>query len=1101
MLPSLVASSAEPSAAELEFFEEKIRPILSEHCYRCHSRREGATKGSLALDTREDILKGGNSGPLFNPGNPDESLLLRAVRYEEEDIAMPPKDGRISRRKIGLLEDWVEMGCPHPKSEGLTADDVRRKAGEHWAFKPISRPPAPAAGNKAWVRTPIDAFILARMRSKGLTPNPPADKRTLIRRAHFDLVGMPPTMEEFDAFMSDPSDKAFEKVVDGLLNSKRHGERWARHWLDVARYADTKGPVNNRREDPRYPYAWTYRDYVIDAFNDDKPFNRFILEQLAADRLKGAKTEDLAGLGFLTVGKRFDNNADDVIDDRIDVVTKAFLGLTVTCARCHDHKFDPIPTADYYSLHGIFASVAEPTDLPLVDPGDNSKALRDFLRRYPAEAGEARAKREQLLGSLRKQARERASDYMVAVYDVPLQRGNARRNVTGMGLSFPIYQRWVEFIEARDKAKDPVLAPWFIMGRLNPDTFERTAKAPAAAFAEDQFPGRPVNPIVRKLFLRAVPQSRAQLAAWYQALFEEAAKQWREVVALAAKRRQSPPAGLPDPDWEQIRQIIFAPGSPASPSDLELIQSVDDRDKQRDLVKQEGEIIDYLWAHPGTPGRAMILVDSPMAHDSPVYIRGDANDPGAVTPRRFIEAISPPKREHFDQGSGRLQLAEAIASPDNPLTARVIVNRVWAAHFGEGLVRTMDDFGTRAEGPSHPELLDWLASWFIDNGWSLKKLHRLIMISNVYRQSSENNPRHAQIDPGNYLLWRANVRRLEFEALRDSLLAIGGTLDERMGGPPVDLSAHPYQRRRTVYGMVDRGKLDTVFTTFDFANPDFPTGKRFETTVPQQALFLMNNQLVIEQSKLLVARPDFRELKSDAERVTHLYRLIYQRKPTEKERELAVKYLGAQDELLDMQFNHPIWQYGHGSFDYANRKTASFQHLPHFGRDTWFDAKGRLGPLSLDATGGQPGLLPGISAIRRWTSPYDGVVTVKGALVHKEEPGDGVVGRIVHSRIGEIKRVIAHNDERPTFLDVIVKRGDTLDFMVECRRVPRADRFEWAPDITMSFIDDKVNTQGIGEKWSAEKDFSGPKTTARALASWERYAQVLLLTNELAFYH
>ena len=1096
-----VVHAAEPSASELEFFEEKIRPILARQCYSCHSDREGKTRGGLALDSRAAILKGGNSGPLFVEGNPEDSLLIRAVRYEEEDLQMPPKNGRIARREIGLLEDWVEMGCPHPASSTPSMSAAKRQASSHWSFQPISRPSVPNVQDNGWIRTPIDAFILAKLKSKGLQPNPAADKRTLIRRANFDLTGMPPSMREFDDFMADSSDEAYAKVVDRLLNSKRYGERWGRHWLDVARYADTKGPVNNRREDPRYPYAWTYRDYVIRAFNEDKPFNRFVLEQLAADQLKDATAKDLAALGFLTVGKRFNNDRDEVIDDRIDAVTKGFLALTVTCSRCHDHKFDPIPTADYYSLHGIFASIVEPNDLPLVDPRDNRKELRDFLRRYPAAAGEARAIREKTLGSLRKQAREMASEYMKATVDVPRMRGNARRNATGMGLNYRIYQRWAEFMKARDAAKDSVLAPWFIMGRLNVATFERTAKSPTAAFARNEFPGRPVNPIVQNLFQRGAPRSRDQLAGWYQTLFEEAARQWREVVTAAAKRRQAPPPGLPDPNWEQIRRIIFAPGAPSSPTDLELIQAVEDRDQQRNLVRQEGKIIDYLWAHPGTPGRSMIVVDSPMPHDSRIYIRGDADDLGAVAPRRFIEAISPPEREHFSLGSGRLQLAEAIASPDNPLTARVIVNRVWAGHFGEGLVRTMDDFGTRSEAPSHPRLLDWLATWFIDNGWSIKKLHRLIMLSSVYQQGSANNPRHAHIDPGNYLIWRTNVRRLEFEALRDSLLTIGGTLNERMGGPPVDLSEHPYQRRRTIYGTVDRGKLDSVFTTFDFANPDFPTGKRYETTVPQQALFLMNNQLVIEQSKLLVARPDFRALEKDPERVAHLYRLIYQRKPDEKEYQLAVKYLAAQDDLLNMQFNNPIWQYGHGGFDYNTRKTAAFAHLPHYGRKTWHDAKGNLGPLSLDATGGQPGLLPGMASIRRWTSPYDGAITIKGALIHKEKIGDGVVGRIVHSRIGEIKRVIAHNNERPTFLDVVVQRGDTIDFMVECRRVPRADRFEWAPDITVSYLDDKTKTQGIGEKWSAEKDFSGPKTTARALASWERYAQVLLLTNELAFYH
>ena len=1101
LLLTVAASAAEPSVRDLTFFEEKIRPILSRSCYSCHSDREGKTKGGLALDSRERIQQGGNSGPLFVAGSPDESLLVKAVRYDDEELQMPPKGKKLSRRDIGLLETWVEMGCPHPRSTGPMVTAALRRARGHWAFQPIQRPSPPQVANHAWVKTPIDAFILAKQVQKRLSPNPAADKRTLIRRANFDLIGLPPSMDSFDAFMADGSDDAFAKVVDRLLDSKSYGERWGRYWLDVARYADTKGPVNNRREDTRFPYAWTYRDYVIDAFNDDKPFDRFILEQIAGDQLKGASVKDMAGLGFLTVGKRYNNDSDEVINYRIDVVTKGFLGLTVTCARCHDHKFDPIPTADYYSLHGVFSSVVEPNELPLINPKDNSRELRDFLRRYPKEAGEARAIVETRLGGLRKQARERASDYMIAAIEIPKERGSARRNAESRGLNYAIYQKWVRFMEVRKAVKDPVLAPWFVMGPLNNATFERSARAPTAAFARNAYPGQTVNPLVAKLLQRGTPQSRQQLASWYQGLFVQAAKYWGETIAIAQKRRTAKPLGLGNPHWEEIRRIIYAPGSPASPSDLDLIQAIDDRKQQRDLVKKEGEIIDYLWKHPGTPGRAMILVDSPMPRDSKIYVRGDANDQGAVAPRRFLEALSPPGRKPFQHGSGRLELARAIADPENPLTARVIVNRVWMAHFGEGLVRSVDDFGSRAELPSHPELLDWLATWFIDNGWSIKRLHRLIMLSNVYLQSSADNPRHAQIDPGNHLLWRMNVRRLEFEALRDSLLAIGGRLDTRMGGPPVDLTAYPYARRRTVYGEVDRGKLASVFTTFDFANPDFPTGKRYETTVPQQALYLMNNQLVIEQSKMLVAHPEFRELKTDAARMTHLYKLIYQRKPTRMEFQLASKYLIGQNNLITMQFNNPIWQYGYGGLDYTTRKTTAFAHLPHFRKDTWFDASRKQGPLSLNATGGQPGLIPGIAAIRRWTAPVSGAVTIKGALIHKEELGDGVVGRIVHSEQGEIKRVIAHNTVRPTFLDVVVNKGDTLDFMVDCRRIARADHFEWAPDISISFKAAGMKTLGIGEKWSAEKDFSGPKTTARAMASWERYAQVLLLTNELTFYH
>jgi hypothetical protein len=582
--------------------------------------------------------------------------------------------------------------------------------------------------NDSWAKTPIDKFILAKLEDRGMKPNDIADKRTLIRRATLDLIGLPPTAEEVQDFLNDNSPKAFEKVVDRLLRSPHYGERWGRHWLDTARYSDTKGQIRRQREDPNYPFAWTYRDYVIRSFNDDKPYNLFILEQLAADKLPATaqNKSNLTALGLLTLGDRFQGMQHDIINDRIDVVTKGFLGLTVSCARCHDHKFDPIPQQDYYSLHGIFASSREPPVEPVVSKVFNTPEYHDY------------------------------------------------------------YQ-------------------------------QRMALQDAKEALEEKF---------------------------------------RE-----ARRKR---------DQQAIRQL------------------------QRQIRENTTAVARLEMTHPAAPVRAMALEDVPKPKDSPVFIRGEAENRGPIVPRRFLEVLSGTNRTAFTNGSGRLELAWAIASTNNPLTARVMVNRIWLHHFGAGLVTTPDDFGTQSEPPSHPELLDYLATEFMAGGWSVKKLHRQIMLSSGYQQSTANNPQYAQMDPNNRLLWRGNIRRLELEALRDSLLAIGGTLDRSMYGRPVDLTKEPYVTRRSIYGFIDRANVADVLLNFDFANPDLTSGMRHQTIVPQQALFFMNSPIVVEQAKTLVNLSQFGEMIDPVERIRFLYERIYQRLPTAEEIRLGIAFLAAE---------------------------------------------------------------------------------------------------------------------------------------------------------------------------------------------------------------
>ena len=713
-----------PSQADVQFFENKIRPILVNNCYKCHSSQAAKLKGGLSLEYRESILKGGDDGPAIVPGDPDKSLLIKAVRYQDPDLQMPPKDNKLPEAQIADLAAWVKMGAPDPRTAGkdLAGAGWSKERRQHWSFQPIKRVAVPEVRDTNWVANPVDAFVLAKLDQKDMKQNPPADRRTLIRRATYDLTGLPPTPEEVQAFVEDKSPDAYAKVVDRLLGCPQYGERWGRIWLDTARYADTKGDIQQNKDVPLFPYAWTYRDYVVRSFNEDKPYNRFVLEQLAADRLQPVESRNLAALGFLALGPRFNNNKNDIINDRIDVVSKGLLGLTVTCARCHDHKFDPIPQKDYYSLRGVFDSCVEPAQEPLLAQAKPTEEYRAFCKK---------------------------------INDLEMNLVNA----------------------------------------------------------QSQMSGGPKNP--------------------------------------------------------------------------------KNKDLQRDENQLRRQIARAEMTDPGSPPCATALYDSNEPKDSPVFLRGEAENKGDIVPRRFLEILSGRNRQPFHIGSGRLELAYAIINPSNPLTARVLVNRVWLHHFDQGIVSTPDDLGNQSDPPTHPELLDYLALHFMEDGWSIKKLHRQIMLSHTYQQSSANNPRYAQLDPQNHLLWRANIRRLDFEEIRDSVLALGGQLDLAMGGPPVqlELGEGDFSHRRTIYGMVDRHNLPEVYGQFDFANPDITTGKRYETTVPQQALFMMNNSLVVELARRLINRTEFKDLTGRQARIKFLYERIYQREPTDVEIKLGMDYV------------------------------------------------------------------------------------------------------------------------------------------------------------------------------------------------------------------
>ncbi len=938
IVPAVILEMLSPALwaatpVETEFFEKHVRPVLAEHCYSCHGAKK--QKGELRLDSREAILKGGDIGPVVVPGKPDESSFIKSIRHDG-DSKMPEKEDKLPEPQIAALAEWVRMGLPWPEGDGAALSTQQEAAQKHWSFQKVKKPSPPAVQSADRIQTPIDNFILARLETAKLGLAQPADKRTLLRRATFDLTGLPPSQSEADEFDKDTSPEAFARAVDRLLASPRYGERWGRYWLDVARYADSKGYVF--QEERRYPYSYTYRDWVIRALNADLPYDQFILHQLAADQLVTKEDpEPLAAMGFLTLGRRFLNNEHDIIDDRIDVVSRGLMGLTVACARCHDHKFDPISAKDYYALYGVFASSTEPKDAPLLS------AERD------------------------------------------------------------------------------------------PD-----------------------------------------VEAHYQ---KELALRQEKVNALLEKKQA-----------ERAVHLAFVAYTPAV-LPLQALERSLDR-KQRDAVRELRRKVDELNAGELAPPRPMMLADKPEPVKPRVFLRGNPGRPGDEVSRRFLSVLSEGEPKPFEKGSGRLEMARAIASADNPLTARVLVNRVWMLHFGAGLVRTPGDFGVKGEAPTHPELLDWLAATFVEQGWSLKQLHRAIMLSATYQQSSDVPPETVQADPENRLLTRMNRRRLDFEAMRDSLLSVAGQLDPKMGGRAEQLTEPPYSKRRAVYGFIDRQNLPGTFRTFDFASPDTTSPQRYSTTVPQQALFMLNSPFVIERAKALAKDPASSGGASEAQ-VQTLYRQVLGRAPASAEVDVALRFLGRPATVETPA--PPLWQYGYGSFDEASGQVA-FQPLPHWSGTAWQGGKDLPDPKSdwavLNADGGHPGNT-GQAAIRRWTAPRDASITIGGKLDRPSEHGDGVRARIVSSTRGQLATFVAEpkgSVETPVE-KIEVKAGEIIDFIVEPLASRDSDSFLWAPQI-----------RSEGSDWDAKLAFAGPlPTPPPRLTPLEQYAQILLAANEFVF--
>jgi hypothetical protein len=765
-------------------------------------------------------------------------------------------------------------------------------ADPHWAFQPVSDPKLPVVRQHGWPRTSVDHFILAKLEAKGLTPSAAADRRTLLRRVTFDLIGLPPTPEEIAAFEADRSPDAFARVVDRLLASPHYGERWGRHWLDVARYADTKGYVFF--EEQAYPWAWTYRDYVLRAFNEDLPYDQFIVQQLAADQLPLDKDRrPLTALGFLTLGGHFMSNPHDILDDRIDVVTRGLLGLTVTCARCHDHKFDPISSKDYYALYGVFASSREPLELPLFEEPPKTPAYESFRKelqkREKALADFVRTKETQL----REGARKRVAEYLLAAHAL---RDQPRIDdfmliADGNDLNPAMIARWAAYLRQTRKKHHPVWIPWHQYAALPEKEFTAKAREVCGQLAKEK-----INPLLAQAFAAKPPDSMKAVAQRYGEILLRTEKKWIETQKKTEAAKQPLSTGLADAAEEELRKVFHGPDAPPDvpPGHFSELEVLPDRPAQDTLQKLRKEVEKWRVEGPGAPPRANVLLDATTPQEPYVFLRGNPNNRGPSVRRQFLSLLAGPSAQPFQHGSGRLELAHAIADRNNPLTARVLVNRVWLHHFGKGLVGTPSDFGLRSDPPTHPELLDHLATVFMQNGWSIKKLHRLILLSAAYQQRSEDRPDCRRVDSENALLWKMNRRRLDFEATRDALLAVSGRLDRRSGGPP-EKDILGAARRRTVYGFLDRLQVPGLYRTFDFPSPDASNPQRDTTTIPQQALFLMNNPFSRACAEQLVQLPEIAAEKDAARRVAFLYRRLYGREPTAEEVSLAHAFTGEME--------------------------------------------------------------------------------------------------------------------------------------------------------------------------------------------------------------
>jgi mono/diheme cytochrome c family protein len=848
ILASLWALPA--SADEQERFETEVRPVLAKHCWACHRQ---SAMGGLRLDSRAGMLQGGKSGPAVVPSKPDESLLIQAVTHRHEKLRMPPQE-RLGPDQIAALAEWVRRGAfwpEHPETSPKSGDGeyvITAEQRAFWSFQPVRRVQPPAVRGTDWARSAIDRFVLARLEQEGLRPVAQAGKRSLIRRATFDLTGLPAAPPDVEAFAADSSPDAFRKVVDRLLASPQYGERWGRYWLDVARYADDK--FNSTQFDP-YPNSFRYRNWVIRAFNEDMPYNLFVKAQIAGDRMEASDPEKYTpGLGFYGLSP-------EMQDDRVDATTRAFLGLTVACAQCHDHKFDPIPTKDYYSIQGIFANT-KLHEWPL--------AGKDVVDTWQAKK-RAVDDQQKIVDRFYETQREQLNEVFAAQTAWYLLAANGVASEAGLDSDF--LGRWKKYL-AQPQKDHPYLKDWseLVSRGATAAELEKAAHAFQALVVAINEEKREVDE-KNKITLGRNPNRGDIAGATLESLERDRYIVWRDLFERSTRDAAgffATPNGTFYSDRKKIDAFLQGHWKGYAESQAAALER-----KKKELPEQ------YPFLQ--------VIADRDKPVDMKVHIRGDRNNLGDLAPRRFLAILSPAERKTFSDGSGRLELAEAIVDPGNPLTARVMVNRIWQYHFGRGLVGTASNFGQLGERPTHPELLDYLAARFIESGGSIKALHREIMLSATYALSSVNDQANAAKDPENRLLWRANRRRLDAEAMRDAILFVAGTLDATPADKAVVFDDNNV--KRTVYGYISRRKLDGTLALFDFPNPNNTSEARNATNVPVQRLYFMNSTFVEKHAGALAKRFD----GSDESRIRSMYQALFGRDPDEAEVKMGLEFV------------------------------------------------------------------------------------------------------------------------------------------------------------------------------------------------------------------
>lgn len=961
--------------ADITFFESTVRPILIDRCFSCHGPEK--QESELRLDSRDAALAGGVLGAAIEPGDPASSLLISAIRYG--DVVQMPPDGRLPDQEVAALVDWVRRGAPwtarSPAPSSQPDADVSEAAdgqeSDFWAFQSPVRPPAPVVKNHEWIASPIDAFVLSRLERAGMSPAPAAGRHALLRRVTYDLLGVPPTSDELRAFLDDDSPDAFRRVVDRLLSSPHYGERWGRHWLDVARYADSNGMDENLA----YGNAYRYRDYVIRAFNVDKPFDDFITEQLAGDLLpienETQRIDALIATGFLAIGPKMLAEDDpvkmemDIVDEQLDTVCRAIMGITIGCARCHDHKFDPISIEDYYALAGVFKSTKTMENFRVVarwreqsvanaelqsDYDDATRATEEAQRaeqqfrdrndaalldrerkRWPAyvRAGLKRNRWNAFLESSDPTVLAGDQGYLLEAED--FVEGNVNKDFTSYGTGIgvlvnrgelPNVARYEVILDAAERfrllvrhaaaesrpvellvngvAVGPEIATE-ITGSWNPEsqTWHSAATIDVSA-GTNTVELRRAGPFphIDKLLLIPNDVAEAHGLADDEGVIEHFVAGWSNYLA-----KYPPPFAVAN-RWLAAVLSAHALLDPQGPFALpESRAAIYPTVAYEQLVELQSRAQRAAAAVPELP-HAMIVQDAD-GRDLAVHLRGSHLTLGETVPRRFpVVFQNAPALELEKRESGRLPLANWFTGVNHPLTARVIANRLWRWHFAEGIVRTPDNFGRLGDPPTHPQLLDWLARELIANDWSLKALHRQILLSNTYQMSSAYDPQAAAADPENRLHWRFTPRRLEAEALRDAILAVSGQLDKDAGGPAIKTENRKYvtgtasidstsydSARRSVYLPVIRSALYPMFQVFDFSDPSTLNGDRATTTVAPQALFLMNSGTVQSASSRMAQQLLGRDSESDDERIRRLYEICLTRLPDADEIEASLRLI------------------------------------------------------------------------------------------------------------------------------------------------------------------------------------------------------------------